>query len=79
LTRKKVVIQVGVVICLIFTSFVLIKPKKIEARTVPYFTLKAMTNAGGDNYRTDMLFFLNNTLLESVYMFKYNQLNGLLS
>ncbi|NPE07813.1 MAG: hypothetical protein GNW80_06000 [Asgard group archaeon] len=56
MSRKKETIRVSLLLVIILSGFVQIKPVKIEATTEPFFILKAITNGGGT--RPDLLFFL---------------------
>ncbi len=47
MSRKKETIRVSLLIVIILSGFILIKPDKIESATKPFFTLVFKTNGGG--------------------------------
>ncbi|MCE7745534.1 MAG: hypothetical protein GPJ52_10425 [Candidatus Heimdallarchaeota archaeon] len=81
MSRKKETIRVSLLLVIILSGFVIIKPVKIESKTKPFFTLKAITNGGG--IRPDLLFFLKQHCARigidiQVYTFDWGTLVGML-
>ena len=75
MSRKKETIRVSILLVIILSGFVIIKPDKVESATEPFFTLRAITFSGG--IRPDVLFFLKQHCARiginiQIYTFPYN-------